>query len=150
MSSVLLRKSAVLDVGSFAGEISKAEDWLMWLLLASKWQFAFVEEPLVWTLKHEGSASTPNSAWYEGERRVLEDIILPQFDSLYASYQRDVRERFKYKLRFKLGAIASLKAEALAREGRRLEAWPLHLEAIRKSPTRKGAWMRLGKHLAGM
>ncbi|MEZ0324792.1 MAG: glycosyltransferase family 2 protein, partial [Fimbriimonas sp.] len=39
MSSVLVRKQAILEAGNFDGAVSKAEDWLMWLRLAAKWDF---------------------------------------------------------------------------------------------------------------
>ncbi len=148
MSSVLVRKEALMETGNFDSGISKAEDWLMWLRLAAQWDFAFVDEPLTWTYKHEGSASTPNSAWFEAERHVLEDLTLPKLDQLYARFSAGDRRRYRAAIQDKLGAIASLQAEALDREGRRAEARALHLRAVRQSPTRKGAWLKLGKHLA--
>ncbi len=137
-----------METGNFDSGISKAEDWLMWLRLAAQWDFAFVDEPLTWTYKHEGSASTPNSAWFEAERHVLEDLTLPKLDQLYARFSAGDRRRYRAAIQDKLGAIASLQAEALDREGRRAEARALHLRAVRQSPTRKGAWLKLGKHLA--
>ncbi len=148
MSSVLIRRKAVLEAGNFDESISKAEDWLMWLQLAGKWEFAFVGEPLTWTYKHMGSASTPNAAWYEAERHVIEDLILPEFDRLYQRFTHEHRDHFRTLVQKKLGAIASLQAEALDREGRRSEARKLHLHALRQSPLKKGSWLRLGKHLA--
>jgi glycosyltransferase involved in cell wall biosynthesis len=149
-SSVLVRRQALMEAGNFDARVSKAEDWLMWLQLAARWDFAFVDEAVTWTYKRPGSASAPNSAWYQAERQVLEEHVLPNFDRLYTRFDPADRLRFRAVIDQKLGVIASLEAEALDHEGDRARARSLHLEAIRRSPTRKGAWLRLGKHLAGI
>jgi glycosyltransferase involved in cell wall biosynthesis len=141
--SVLVRREALLECGGFDTGTSRAEDWLMWLLLASRYEFRRVEEPLTRTLRRPGSASAPTADWFDGERQILEERILPRFDELYARIPD--RGRFRRAIHRKLGTIASLQAQALERQGLHRSARPLHLEAVRRNPTRGAVW-RCARH----
>jgi glycosyltransferase involved in cell wall biosynthesis len=146
--TTVVRRQAIFEAGGFENT-SCAEDWLMWLKLASQWEFVRVDQVLTWTVKREGSASAARSSWYEGERRILEDFVLPEFNDLYGRYAAEDRERIRKSIRRKLAAISSLQAEAYDREGRHDEARRCHLEALRKAPAMKGGWYRAAKHLVG-
>lgn len=46
-SSVIARAKAIKDVGGFDDQLSYGEDWDLWLKLAKKYQFDFVNDPIV-------------------------------------------------------------------------------------------------------
>lgn len=146
-SSVIVRREAMLRRG-FPLELSKAEDWLAWFRLAAEGDFAYVPTPISVIHKQTLSASTPNLAWYRAERHVLEDHVLPSFDSWYDRLPVETRERFRAVIRRKLGVIASLEAACLDADGRRSEARTRHREALKAAPT-KGAILRYFRHWIG-
>jgi len=145
VGGVLARREELLKFG-FEPGVGAAEDWLMWFRLASVGQFRFVDEVVATIHKREGSASHPGLAWYEAERHVLEDYVLPNLDDWYEDVSASERQRFRLLLRRKLGIIASLEGACLDAVGRKAEAKSKHRQAIRDAPS-KGAFVRFLRHL---
>jgi len=147
-SATLLRRDLLREVGGFPVHSSKAEDWLTWFRMAERCQFRLVPEVLVQKHERPGSASQAGLAWYAAEREVLEQVALPKLDSGFSELPDGQREEFRRMIRKKLGVIASLEGACLDANGERAEARRKHFEAVRLAPNVKGAWFRLGKHLA--
>ncbi len=57
LSSVLIQKQAYLNAGGFSERIRYVEDWELWIRLASEYEIAYVDEPLVKYRIHSASGS---------------------------------------------------------------------------------------------
>jgi glycosyltransferase involved in cell wall biosynthesis len=71
-STVMVRRQAVLDVGGFDESLAVAEDWDLWLRLASRWPFAAINEPLMIYRKRPGSLQSDTVDLAEGRLRVVQ------------------------------------------------------------------------------
>jgi glycosyltransferase involved in cell wall biosynthesis len=71
-STVMVRRQAVLDVGGFDESLAVAEDWDLWLRLASRWPFAAINEPLMIYHKRPGSLVSDPVALAEGRLAVIQ------------------------------------------------------------------------------
>jgi GT2 family glycosyltransferase len=70
-SGVLARKEPLVQTGGFNPELHYAEDWDLWLRLAQKGGFGYVDEPLVFVRRHGHNTSKSVITGLEGEQRVL-------------------------------------------------------------------------------
>lgn len=70
-SGVLARKDALNKCGGFNPRLRYSEDWDLWLRLAGRGGFGYVDEPLVLVRRHDHNSSKDLTAMLEGERRVL-------------------------------------------------------------------------------
>ncbi len=70
-SGVLARHDALTQVGGFNPNLHYAEDWDLWLRLAQKGGFGYVDEPLVFVRRHSENTSKSVTTGLEGEQRVL-------------------------------------------------------------------------------
>ena len=55
----------------FNQELRYAEDWDLWLRLAQKGYFGYLDEPLVFIRRHQNNASKSVEVMLEGEKQVL-------------------------------------------------------------------------------
>src|SRR5207247_957040 len=56
-STVLVDRSLFLASGGFDPKLSQCADWEMWVRLAAKTQFLYIDEPLVCYRQHDGNMS---------------------------------------------------------------------------------------------
>lgn len=70
-SGALVRKDAFLQTGGFDRSLKYSEDWDLWLRLAQRGGFAYVDAPLVRVRRHPANASGQIRNMLEGERAVL-------------------------------------------------------------------------------
>ena len=94
-STVMVRRACLSEVGGFAEDVGQfGEDWLLWMLVSSRYPIYFLREPLVFYRVHPQNLSTyqPESQ-YASLMLILQKLrSLPQFagdDSLLkeASYR---------------------------------------------------------------
>lgn len=70
-SGVLASREALAQAGGFNSNLHYAEDWDLWLRLAQKGGFGYVDEPLVFVRRHSQNTSKSVITGLEGEQRVL-------------------------------------------------------------------------------
>ena len=71
-STVMVRRQAVLEVGGFDESLAVAEDWDLWLRLASRWPFGAINESLMIYRKRPGSLQSDDVDLAEGRLRVVQ------------------------------------------------------------------------------
>jgi hypothetical protein len=99
-------------------------------------------------MRRKGSASEPGPKFWEAERHVIEDRVLPGFDEKFARFSETDRARVKRMIRDKLAVIATLTARHMDTHGERTQARSKYLQAIRLAPLSPGIWYRFARHLA--
>ena len=77
-SSVVAKKSIFEEIGGFDPELSQCADWDMWIKLALKTDFAFVDEPLIIYRQHDGNMSK--------NARLLETDSTLMFEKAFKLY----------------------------------------------------------------
>lgn len=87
-SGVLARREALVEAGGFNPQLRYAEDWDLWLRLAQKGGFGYVDEPLVYVRRHPSNTSKSVTTGLAGEQRVLSQYSLAQMQT--AIFQRDL------------------------------------------------------------
>lgn len=87
-SGVLVRKDALVQTGGFNPQLRYAEDWDLWLRLAQKGGFGYVDEPLVFVRRHGHNTSKSVITGLEGEQRVLGQYSIDQIRD--AVFRRDL------------------------------------------------------------
>lgn len=70
-SSVMARKSALMNVGGFDGELWFSEDLDLWLKIAQKWKIDSIDEVLVHYRESENSLSKSVLKMYDSKIKVL-------------------------------------------------------------------------------
>lgn len=73
-SSVLVRRSALIDLGGFDESLFGSGDWQMWLRLARQWEVAYIDEPLTFYRVHGTNASHSREKIYRDDARIREWI----------------------------------------------------------------------------
>lgn len=71
-STPLIRRSCFETVGSFATDVSGADDWDMWFRIARQFKFAVVKEPLVRYRQSASNMSRNYSLMLETSRTLIE------------------------------------------------------------------------------
>jgi glycosyltransferase involved in cell wall biosynthesis len=74
-SSVMIRRECLATVGLFDESLPTCEDWDMWLRMALRFQFDFVDEPLVRIREHKASMSTNTDRMIVGRILVLSKLL---------------------------------------------------------------------------
>ncbi len=74
VSSVLVRKSAILEAGGFDPSFFGYGDWHLWLRLARQHPFGFVNESLTLYRVHDGQASRDNRKMEEESLKIRDWI----------------------------------------------------------------------------
>jgi len=70
-SSVLIKRSVFSDTGLFDEDLSACEDWDMWMRIAKKYQFDFINEPLVAIRVHQNNMQKDVMRMLSAELMVL-------------------------------------------------------------------------------
>lgn len=77
-SGVIVHKDLFLETGGFNENLRYAEDWDLWLRLAAKTGFAYVDEPLVKIRRHGDNLSAKVNLMLQAEKEILK-----QYDKSY-------------------------------------------------------------------
>lgn len=77
-SGVLVNKQEVINTGGFPVDRQVSEDWFLWLLLAKKSAFGYVDEPLMMIRRHPANTTDQVS-----KSRTAEIEVLRSFDIEY-------------------------------------------------------------------
>ncbi len=141
-SSVLLRRSAVLEAGNFNDECRTGEDILMWFKLGGIGRIVRATRPLVHILRREGSASAPDRRQFECRVRLFEEEILPNFDRWYGQVPQAKRDACRRQIEERTGYAMAILATYVDRDGDRESAMGLYRRALKLSPRSKGVWYR--------
>jgi glycosyltransferase involved in cell wall biosynthesis len=71
-STVMVRRQAVLEAGGFDENLPVAQDWDLWLRLASRWPFGAINKPLMIYRKRPGSLQSDSVNLSEDRLRVVQ------------------------------------------------------------------------------
>lgn len=93
-SGVLVRKDVLMEIGGFNQKIHYAEDWDLWLKIARKGGFGYIDEPLVFVRRHGKNASNSLKIMLEGEKRILGQYTLSTIQK--AIFQRNLADEVNY------------------------------------------------------
>lgn len=118
-SVVMARRSAVLDIGSFDDRLPAKQDVDLYVRLAQKYEFAFVDRTLHTVYRHQGASIGKDL----GGKILAHEIFYDKHRTLIESYP-EVHH-------YRLVAMAKL----YAADGRYADAWPLLMRAWRLRPT---------------
>lgn len=98
-STVLARRSVVLEAGGFAEDLHRAEDYHLWLRLARRGEFSFVETLAVRYRVHPQGLAADREGMIEGELQALRRLLTDPAVRLGAPERRAVREAIRRVLR---------------------------------------------------
>lgn len=76
-STPMVRRTCFASLGVFDTTLKYAEDWDMWIRIASRYEFSIINQPLVFYRKHQGNKSRN----YEGQLESFCQIIDKAIDS---------------------------------------------------------------------
>lgn len=95
-SSVLGERALFMQTGGFDPVLSQCADWEMWLRVATRSEFLYVDEPLILYREHAGNMSRNVSVLERDTRRVLEKAFgMPEVAGpLRACYEKAVAHNF--------------------------------------------------------
>ncbi|MFC5988220.1 glycosyltransferase [Marinicrinis lubricantis] len=76
LSGTSVHRQTAIEAGLFDLELSHSEDWDLWLRLAQRGGFLYINEPLFTVRRHSSNASSHIKSMLDGERRVLQKYRL--------------------------------------------------------------------------
>jgi glycosyltransferase involved in cell wall biosynthesis len=135
MSSLLVEKDLLLDVKGFDERIRIGEDWELYIRLAQRTFFAYVEKPLTRYHFHDGQVTRT----FDGNKTYVESlrIILDEHEDLYRKDRRAWGS-----LLYQLGYYQMTC-------GMKKEAKNSFLSSIRHYPIQKNAYLSLARMVKG-
>jgi glycosyltransferase involved in cell wall biosynthesis len=74
-SAVMIRRECFAEMGLFDEALFTCEDWDLWLRMAKRYDFDFIDEPLVKIRKHATSLSTNTDQMIVGRILVLSKLL---------------------------------------------------------------------------
>jgi hypothetical protein len=74
-SSVLIKRSVFSEIGLFDEDLRACEDWDMWMRIAKKYQFDFINETLVSIRVHQNNMQKDGMRMLSAELLVLNKFI---------------------------------------------------------------------------
>jgi len=95
-SNVLIRRSALLEVGGFDPSVRHAEDWDLWLRLAVRYEFVAVQSPQVLYRISPNSASFNVWKMEASSLRVIEKAYAIAPQALQHLKRQSLGNRYKY------------------------------------------------------
>ncbi len=90
-SSVVMRRSVLRAVGLHEETLEVCEDWDLWLRIAARFEFGYIDAPLVRTRRHGGNAHLRAASNVRDSFRVLERV--PQVVGPWDEVGRGLRAR---------------------------------------------------------
>ena len=137
LSTVMIRRDVLLDVGGFRPEMTGTEDWDLWLRLAEQGQeFAAISEPLVDYRWLDDSFSRNNDLMTTMRTRTVRQML-----------QTDRGRRLSWAIRREIQANAAATSAWFTSEASPVLSARLYLRAITTSPWRFCHWKDLARQL---
>ncbi|MEW9093569.1 MAG: glycosyltransferase [Clostridiaceae bacterium] len=87
-SGVFVYRKAFLKCGGFNEKLAYSEDWDLWIKLAMKGGFAYVDKPMIKVRRHLGNISSNINNMLNGEREVLSNYSIDFIES--SIYRRNL------------------------------------------------------------
>ncbi len=87
-SGVLVYKKFFLECGGFNEKLVYSEDWDLWLKLAMKGGFAYINKPMIKLRRHLNNISSNIKNMLEGEKKVLSNYDIDFIES--SIYRRNL------------------------------------------------------------
>lgn len=139
-STVVCERDLLLDVGGFDPDLSLGADWDLWLRLALRTTFSYVDEPLVRYRVHEGNMSRDVALLERDSVRLLEKALAnPAVPARLRSARRRV-----------LGRNDRVLAGSYLRAGRVADGLRCAARAVIRHPAELGYFLSprraLGRH----
>lgn len=141
-SSALFNRGKMLEAGNFAADTVRCSDWYGWFLLAANNSFVHLAEKQVRYKVLPTSLANAGYSFYDAQRYVLEEKILPRFDELFSRLDPRRRASYEKKLTRALGVSYSAMGKALLKQGKTQEAREMGRKAIRLAPGVARVWTR--------
>ncbi|NEQ23536.1 MAG: hypothetical protein F6K28_31180 [Microcoleus sp. SIO2G3] len=95
-SNCLIRRQALIEVGSFDESLAHGEDWDMWLRLAARYEFALVPVPQILYRISPNSVSFDVWKMEVGSLKVIEKAFAIAPESLQRLKKQSLGNRYKY------------------------------------------------------
>lgn len=146
--SVIFNRQAMLDAGNFSQDVRFASDWYGWLLLARMGDFLFVDEPLLLYHRREGQNTQLGLRFFDKERAMLEQQILPKWDLLLSKAEPDRKAYYRKGMDRYLGQLNETVARHYwVEQGAKSTAIKFGLKAIQYDPRRRSAYTMIARLL---
>ena len=95
-SNCLIRRQALIEVGSFDESLAHGEDWDLWLRLAARYEFALVPAPQILYRISPNSVSFDVWKMEAGSLKVIEKAFAIAPESLQPLKKQSLGNRYKY------------------------------------------------------
>ena len=83
-STVFIKKKCIKEIGLFDETISYMEDRDLWIRLAAKWDFEYIDQPLIKILVHQKPKLSENiENQIKGRKKIIE-----RYDYLFKKYKK--------------------------------------------------------------
>lgn len=138
-SAAMVRRECFDRVGLFDESLSACEDWDMWLRIAARYPFDFVEQPLVKLRTHAGGMQRQAERMHRATRALFDKILA---DPALSDHVRETRTQVTSLADFMVG-----RSYYFARE--MPEARRYFLRSLRAHPLQARAWEYLLRSLLG-
>jgi len=135
LSSLIVERCMLLEIKGFDERVRIAQDWELYLRLAQRIIFAYVDEPLTRYHRHEGQISNT----YEGNKDYVESLSII-YDKHRDLYRKDRKAR---------GALLNQIGYYQMTCGQRKAARGSFLSSIRHDPLQKRAYVSLARMVKG-
>lgn len=139
--TAIFSREAMLRAGNFAADVRICSDWYGWMILARFGSFAYLPEPLMRYRVRAGANSAPGLRFFEAERYLIEQKLVPRFDELTQGVTQSNRKRYRSILVRHLGSSKRAIAHYARLNGDRGLALRMHREAVACEPTNIRYWL---------
>lgn len=140
-STAMFSRAAMLQAGNFVADVRICSDWYGWLNLARFGNYRYLAEPLVRYRVRGAANSAPGMRFFEAERYLLEEKILPSWGRISEGLSPTDAAMYKSRLRKHLGATKRSIAHYARLAGDRPLAMRMHREAIALDPLNLRYWL---------
>lgn len=79
-SGVLIKREILLEMGRFNSAIKCSEDYELWLRIASKYGFAYIDKPLVKVRRHANNSSKSLARMLKAEQEILKRYTIEEME----------------------------------------------------------------------
>lgn len=139
--TAIFSREAMLKAGNFAADVRICSDWYGWMILAKFGQFAYLPVPLMRYRVRAGANSEPGLRFFEAERYLIEEKLLPRFNELTEGVSNSERSRYRSILVRHLGTSKRAIAHFARMSGDRALAMRMHREAVACQPGNLRYWL---------
>jgi glycosyltransferase involved in cell wall biosynthesis len=149
-SSTVFKREKMIEAGNFEPGVKKCSDWRGWFRLARVAKFGHIEEPLMKYLVRAGSISNPGPSFYEYERYMLMEKILPDIERLTENLSDLERAKYRRLLTEAIAYSDAKIADAYFREGNRGEFVNHMRVALKRAPWNGRVLRRAARAMMGI